>query len=470
MAATGRNGKLRHGRTLRLRLDDLIPATLNDKVYKPVDPNDPEIDALAESIAEHGVKEPLVVTLDNVILSGHRRRVACQMADVKTVPCRRENVWSHDPAFPALLVEYNRQRIKTADELIREEIVGTSPDDAYADLLDYRKAEFARTRQRVGNSGLRVLTPVAGKRRADISDAKRPMLDAAVGIIEKYRDYWPLTVRQIHYRLLTVHVFRNVHTRLPYVNDQKSYKDLSDLLTRARVVGAVPWESIHDPTRPTTEWREWDNVRAYVREQFDGFLRGYRAKLLRSQPAYVELVVEKLAALDIAERAAEFFHVPVGVGKGYNSTTKLDDTAERFRASGKDHFILLIAGDFDPEGENIPEVWGRCLRDEHGVENLTTVKVAVNPEHVREYGLMGQPVKEGPHATRAPKFKAEHGNRVYELEAFEPDVLQGIIRDAIRNVIDIEAFARELDAEKADAVEITALRRTVSGLLKDLRI
>src|SRR5262249_41952387 len=193
------------------------------------------------------------------------------------------------------------------------------------------------------------------------------------------------------------------------------------------------WESMHDPTRPQTRWAQWDSVAPYVREQCDEFLCGYKRNLLQSQPAYVELVVEKLTVYDIAKRAAGYYHVPVGVGRGYSSVTSLDETADRFRASGKDRFILLIAGDFDPEGENICVTWAACLRDEHGVENITPVKVGVTPEQVGRYGLAPLPVKET--SSRAAGFEAAHGKSVYELEAFEPDQFQAIIREAIRGVL-----------------------------------
>src|ERR1700688_2338839 len=94
-------------------LSRLRPALLNDQVYRPVDPRCPEVELLAESIRTHGLLEPLVVTLDDVILSGHRRRVACKLAGLKTVPVRRECIYSDDERFPTLLVEYNRQRVKT---------------------------------------------------------------------------------------------------------------------------------------------------------------------------------------------------------------------------------------------------------------------------------------------------------------------------------------------------------------------
>src|SRR4051794_18286952 len=100
-------GKFDHDRILTVHLGSLTPAVVNEQVYRPVDPADPDAKALATSIREHGVKEPLVVTLDDVILSGHRRYAAAVLAGLETVPCRRENVCSTDPEFLPLLVEYN---------------------------------------------------------------------------------------------------------------------------------------------------------------------------------------------------------------------------------------------------------------------------------------------------------------------------------------------------------------------------
>jgi hypothetical protein len=187
--------------------------------------------------------------------------------------------------------------------------------------------------------------------------------------------------------------------------------------------------------------------------------------LLQSQPAYVELIVEKLTVQEIAERAAGHYHVPVGVGRGYTSVTSLDDTATRFHASGKDRFILLIAGDLDPEGENICETWAACLRDEHGVENITPIKVGVNPDQVRQYGLSPLPVKQK--SSRAAGFMEAHGNGAYELEAFEPDQLQSIIREAIRGVLDLELFAQEQRQESEEARYLMALRKQTREMLKD---
>lgn len=123
-----------------LSLDTIRPSPENERLYRPVDPEDPEIVALAESIAEHGVVEPIVVTRDHWILSGHRRYAAAHLAGLREVPCRVEPIRRSDDLdrFIRLLREYNRQRTKSLDEQLREEVVSLDPQAAYQSLLEQR--------------------------------------------------------------------------------------------------------------------------------------------------------------------------------------------------------------------------------------------------------------------------------------------------------------------------------------------
>ncbi len=81
-------------------------------------------------------------------------------------------------------------------------------------------------------------------------------------------------------------------------------------------------------------------------------------------------------------------------------------------------------------------------------------------------GAAGGRIRE---SSRAAGYAALHGTSVYELEAFEPDVLQGIIRDAIRGVLDMDLFQAERRREAEDARFLLAMRNQVCGLLKDVR-
>ncbi len=231
-----------------IRLCDIMPSLENDSLYRPVDPNDPDIQALVASIRKFGVREPIIVTMDDVILSGHRRHAAATIAKLKRVPCRRESILSTDPKFLLLLREYNRQRVKSIDEVLREEILAANPEHAYDSLLQYRR-EAAKVKVKSG-------TIVGEKHRAAITKAKQPFLDAIKAIIERLKDFWPLSDRLIHYQLLNAPPL--IHANKPdstYANDHRSYDALTELLTRARIAGLVPFEAIHDPTRPVTTWR-----------------------------------------------------------------------------------------------------------------------------------------------------------------------------------------------------------------------
>src|ERR1039457_4377304 len=75
----------------RLRQIDLVsirPSPENEQLYKPVNRNDPAIKALAESIRARGIIDPLVITQDFWIISGHRRFVAATLVCLEQVPCR----------------------------------------------------------------------------------------------------------------------------------------------------------------------------------------------------------------------------------------------------------------------------------------------------------------------------------------------------------------------------------------------
>src|ERR1700737_3733027 len=75
-----------HGHGPILLIKDLNPSPENDRVYKPIDPNDPELRSLAADIEVNGILEPLIITLDRYVLSGHRR----PLRDQRSNACWRE--------------------------------------------------------------------------------------------------------------------------------------------------------------------------------------------------------------------------------------------------------------------------------------------------------------------------------------------------------------------------------------------
>jgi len=462
--------ELKHDSILHLPVDDVWPSPENSQLYRRIDPDDPEIAALADSIAEHGVQTPLVVTEDGWIISGHRRHAAARLADLELVPCRVEPfVKDDDPdRFLRLLRECNRQRVKTFDEKLREEIVSINPDDAYTALTEYRQQKAA---VQVETIPLRKRT-----RRAAISSAKQPLLDAVQQVLDDRRDFWPLSDRQIHYALLNDPPLK--HASKPdsgYANDQESYHALINLLTRARLERKIPFEAIGDETRPVVTWRVHPDVQVYLRNAMGSFLQNYWRDLQQSQPNHIEIVGEKNTIGSIIRPVAAEYCIPMTLGRGYCSIPPRHDMAVRFEKSGKDRLILLIVSDFDPDGEEIAHSFARSMRDDFGIENITPVKVALTAEQVEQFALCpGTIAKKKKKAVAKKtsvhyeKFVKKHGKYVFELEALPPTVLQQILREAIDSVLDIEAFNHEVTREHDDAAELAATRQTVNRILAEL--
>jgi hypothetical protein len=455
----------KHRAAVEVSLGDVRPAAVNDRIYKPVRADDPAVRELAKSIRTHGVLDPIQVTSDGVILSGHRRHAAARLAGLTTVPVtRRDDLHSADPAFVQLLVEANRSRDKTADERVREAVAATDPAQAHAELLRHRHQSRAAGGARAEQEGLAVVAATAATRRHGVSAAKRPMLEALKTIVADNRDFWPLTLRQCHYRMLNVGVLKN--TDAPgsrYLNDQASYKNLSDLLTRARLAGEVPWHAVTDPTRPATAWDVHPNATPFVRRELDGLLKGYYRDLLQSQDFYLEVVAEKLTAETPVRRAAEEFTATFSVGRGYSSIDFRYQIAQRFRRSGKPYMRLLVVSDYDPEGEDIAKTLAASLRGEFGVD-LEAHKVTLTGDQVREFGLPPN-LNVKASSSRAKGFTALHGGHAYELEALEPANLQAIVAAALGSVIDRGRFDAELAAERDDAAVIAGHAAEVRAAL-----
>lgn len=452
------------GHILTIRLDDVRPSPENDRLYRPVDPDDPQIIRLAESIRDCGMQEPLLITRDGWIISGHRRYAAAAIAGLEAVPCRVESIYKdtdHD-TFMMLLRECNRQRVKSFDEKLREEVLSDSADDAYQALLAHRKAQAHRAA-----GGVRSFEIVGTTSRARITKAKTPMLKAVRKVLADLGDFHPLSARQIHYALLNDPPLR--HASKPdsvYRNDRASYKSLLDLLTRARLAGLVPMDQVADETRPVATWNVHGDVQGYVSDELEIFLRTYRRDLLASQPNHIELVAEKNTIAPVVMPVAQEYCVPTTVGRGYCSLPPRAAMADRYHRSGKAAFILLVVSDFDPDGEEIAHSLARSLRDDFGVERMEPVKVALTAEQVERFGLhTDAEAKKG--SAHYRKFIQRYGRDVYEMEALSPAQLQDLVRQSIQSVLDLDAFEREQDQERQDAASLGAVRQVVRSALLD---
>ena len=458
-----RNGKLGHIRILPI--DSIEPAPENDLIYRAITVEDPDIQALAESIRKNGILEPLVISKDNFVLSGHRRLFAALLTGLAEVPCRTEDISHNDLFFKRRLTEYNRQRVKGVDEVFREELLRADPDTSYNQLLSERI-----DRADIDLEQLSVIQLRAEKYRAEISKAKQPMLNAINKVLEQNRAFWPLSDRQVHYYLLNnpplIHASKPNST---YHNHLKCYKALVDLLTRGRLEGLIDWKAIADTTRPVVSWDVHKNPASFIAKEIKEFLRGYYRDLLQSQPNHIEVIGEKNTIQGIIKPICGSYAVPYMIGRGYCSLDPRKRLVDRFLKSGKENLVVLALSDFDPDGEEIAHSFARSLRDDFNIDEgqIIPIQVALTWEQVEELQL--PPIMSAKETSaNYDRFTQEHGHVVHELEAVPPTKLQQYLHNAIASVIDVDAYNAEVTGEKRDAAYLETVRTKAHGMLGGL--
>lgn len=144
-----------------------------------------ELDAeLLADIKEYGVREPIRVTKDHVVLSGHRRRQHAIAGKVKTVPVlvARHAIPAEEQVIE--IVQSNRFREKTVEQTAREFY-----------KLSEAKAAIARKRQKTGKPTDLPLKKTEGVPESQIGEAKaeaaaevgmsRTTAEKALAVVEK---------------------------------------------------------------------------------------------------------------------------------------------------------------------------------------------------------------------------------------------------------------------------------------------
>ncbi len=438
----------------QVSISDVRPSPENELIYHRINPDDdPSIWELARSIDNKGILEPLVVSSDLFILSGHRRHAAAILAGLETVPARVVDIERGDPGYLQLIREYNRQRVKTIDEAIKEVIIDDTPEEARRRLIA----------DRIAKSEINVVSfkIEAAKKRPEISDGKNSFLNAVIDLLNSMIKYWPLTVRQIHYNLLNNPPLK--HSAKPdsvYKNDRNSYQDLSKLLSRARIENIIPFYCIADGTRPHTPGAGWTNAQSFIKNKVGIFLKGYRRDLQASQPNHVEIVGEKNTIQATLQRAADPYCVPVTISRGYCSIAPRYEMAQRFKNSGKSKLITILVSDCDPEGDEIAMSFAQSMRRDFHI-SIHPIRAALTRDQVERFNLPdGGSAKTG--SANYKKFIERHGSdRVYELEALHPAQLEQVIKEAIESVLDHNLFNEEIRQEERDEMEIAKYRKAV---------
>jgi len=299
-------------------------------------------------------------------------------------------------------------------------------------------------------------------------------------IIDELQEFWPLTIRQVHYQLVSRYPER-------YPNTPASYNTLISTLAVARLqdmtVGEhLLWDAIEDrsrawPDKPLT----WENATEFFRNEINGFLDGYWYERDRQQGQAVDLLlwIEKDALAGVFSRAAHKYRLPVISARGYSSISFAHKCRQLalYNASNDRETKILYFGDLDPSGWDAPLALMRTLQSEMSVASISSERVALLPEQaydraVGEYRYPVVAIKSKD--TRSQGYRAmliEDGyppNLAVELDAIPAGNLAVIVKDAIERNLDMDAFAEVEAREELDRQWLSDKRELAMELLRDL--
>jgi hypothetical protein len=291
---------------------------------------------------------------------------------------------------------------------------------------------------------------------------KAQLFEQAREIIDRLSDYWPLTLHQVYYQLVSAGVLPN---RL------QSYKGLSGLLAEARLNGSLGWNCLEGRSHARLSAAGWPDSGAFIRDQLEDLLTGYRRDLLQTQVHRLELWVEKDALAHIVARVADPWCVSVVIAKGWSSMTFKHQCGQRALADRRPTRILYL-GDLDPSGWQVLPSMMRGLQVELGLgDQVSAERVALNPEQAVALEL--------PYSVDALKEKDSNAQAyrqwltaagyppdlAVELDALPPATLEQLVKDALRRNVDLSAFQAEQERAKAENAGLQAMRERAKRAL-----
>lgn len=274
----------------------------------------------------------------------------------------------------------------------------------------------------------------------------RALLDQVQAVLDEYRDHWPLTCRQIFYRMVGAH---------GYDKSEAAYGRLCHHLANARRARVIPFHAIRD-----------DGVTTYRREHFDSrddflrHLRGmgqrYKRNKLAEQDVHIEVWCEAAGMLPQIDTVAEPYSVKAYSSGGFDSLTAKKDLADRICRIAKPTVILHL-GDCDPSGEGIfdsvaQDVTAFVDADRpHGLVSVEFERIALTRAQVAEFDLPTAPAKASDTRSRS------WDGGTCQLEALPPDKIAEIVDGSILRHIDLDQLFEDEEKEGEEREEITRL-------------
>lgn len=242
---------------------------------------------------------------------------------------------------------------------------------------------------------------------------------------------YDLTLRQVYYQFVS-------RGWLP--NRQSEYKRLGSIINDGRLAGLIDWNHLVDRTRNLRSLSHWNNPSEII----DASADQYRQDLWAGQIYRVEVWVEKDALTGVIGRTADRLDCPWFSCRGYTSQSELWSAARRHQRYERDgqKVIVIHLGDHDPSGMDM----SRDIADRLALFGAGTYveRIALNMSQVEQYNPPPNPAKLTD--SRATGYIERHGDESWELDALNPEILDGLITNAVDQYVDTDRWASDLAA------------------------
>ena len=274
------------------------------------------------------------------------------------------------------------------------------------------------------------------------------LLEQVQQVLIEYSTELPLTGRQIFYRLVAT---------TGYDKTEQAYKRLLEMLNRARRARLIDMAAIRDDGAISAGDDSFESDRDFL-ETCQHWAANFQLDFMQYQPRHVEVLCEAGGMVPQLERVAEPYGVTVRSSGGFDSTTIKHQLGRIYSRQAKP-VVALHVGDLDPSGEhicsNLAEDVG-AFASHYGGE-LSVQRVAVTAEQQAAYNLPTA----FPKTSDRRSFSADF---TVQAEALPPNVLAGLVRNAIEQQLDMAA----LEQAKNDQQMLRAdLQRRVATLLTE---
>jgi hypothetical protein len=280
----------------------------------------------------------------------------------------------------------------------------------------------------------------------------RALIDIILKLVQKYDI--PLTVRQIHYLLVETPQARHPNT-------QAAYNRVSRVVTDMRYGGLLDWDKIVDETRTVYKQSSYKDINQAI----TSFLERYRRDRWRGSDRYLEVWVEKRTLVNLFYSITNEYDVHLASGAGFSSATYIHEAASRLAPchQARKKILVLYFGDLDPSGDFMSEDLETRFA-EWGID-LSIERICLNEKHLDQYmlpkrfdvparkgGRVYNKIREDP---RARRFFDKYGELFQvELEALDPVILTGLLRDSISKYVDAKRHREAIRKEKREIEEM----------------